>query len=1166
MSFSQARVEEQADVVIGQLSPEAAGLEIVSKLTGKGFCVVAPGFDEKVFQHALDELSDFTQDDRWQQVNSTVQDGLLGAEGSALIAELETPGTAGAKPQDSTLSQIDTAMMHLGFHMEPYMNSCGLNVSHRSRSHVHQAGEPGEDPVPLTEKDVTKWLAIYLRHKVMVIVFLGPSVGTLELKPYNTEDAETFEIKTYPGTLVVLRPDVLSHKHFSPGRSFAMSSFFLKNDSKTGGTKKTGDTMIPAAKELDDWSMSRLRELKEKNLQTQFWDPDIPKDWRSAMNHMFHKGQMIGCPGMACKVPSTDNPNAFAASLSFGPDFPGEVPRMRWDHEEVYDADPESWRTFKSYCRHGSFMDGIELFDCKMFSMSPNEAKSMDPHQRLILEVGYEALHAMGQRKNTLVNSACGVYVGCGNQEWGVMPKELEQGAFAATGEALSISSGRFSFTLGLKGPSMTLDTDASSGATGIYLAAESVQRKGRASPNEFAVAIGAHLLLAPLWWPTQCAAGWLCATGRCLTFDSSASGYVRSDGVAAVTVRSQSQLVDGKYVASDDTPLGSIAGATMNNNGKGASLASPHGPAEQEAMSEAVRNAGIQPSDVDAVEAFGSGAFLADAIELGSFARAHRSEECRDPPLMMTALKSSQGNAIETSGVCGFMKVIHSMQSGHAQPNLHLRQANPHTDLEDQPVSIVTEIMEYQRTSSFVGVMSRGFGGSNIYLVLWGTLSERKREPKTVVTSKDQIMFWPGGGGALAEEALPSRCYTIIGSWTQWTDPAPMEAEGDGTYGFTVVLGETRFETFQIWLDGDSQRVLHPGHNKGYKDNTVFGPDNLGHGFNWMIDGRHQMHSVTIPEQYGKDGLLKSHSEGEVAALVPSSSEGPAAKGPKLPGADFGMPGDAYRVRLKVIGKWRTVSWEKLSPDQHTASLVEQFQRERLSQFYVAGSWNDWNLSEMTADPARPGAFQTTAMLWRSGGEFQILRNRDWCQVVHPSEPRCKRDAVGAAEGPDDKGHGLNWFLDGQAGDTFRIEMVRSGEGDSQQTSVSWDRLDQSSQSSAASRASYCIVGSWTAWQSIEEMEFDGQCYRYLLQIGSKGEESFQILLDGLWERILHPDRSDACPQSIHVLQGPSINAHGLNWTVGRNDEGLPGSRYEVKLTLTRNGSPKTVEWTKVA
>jgi len=115
-------------------------------------------------------------------------------------------------------------------------------------------------------------------------------------------------------------------------------------------------------------------------------------------------------------------------------------------------------------------MDGIELFDCKMFSMSPNEAKSMDPHQRLILEVGYEALFAMGQRKNTLVNSACGVYVGCGNQEWGVMPKELEQGAFAATGEALSISSGRFSFTLGLKGPSMTLDTDASSGATSIIL------------------------------------------------------------------------------------------------------------------------------------------------------------------------------------------------------------------------------------------------------------------------------------------------------------------------------------------------------------------------------------------------------------------------------------------------------------------------------------------------------------------------------------------------------------------------------------------------------------------------------------------------------------------------------------------------------------------------
>eukprot|EP00931_Biecheleriopsis_adriatica_P114881 TRINITY_DN90762_c0_g1_i1.p1 TRINITY_DN90762_c0_g1~~TRINITY_DN90762_c0_g1_i1.p1 ORF type:complete len:1166 (-),score=245.01 TRINITY_DN90762_c0_g1_i1:54-3194(-) len=1044
-------------------------------------------------------------------------------------------------------------MTQLGFHTEPYLSSFGIDVSHRSRAVLHQAGEPGEVPVPLTETEVMRWLSQFLQHKVMIITFLGPSTGTLELKPYRQDDAETLEIRTFPGTLVVLRPDLLSHKHFSMGRSFAMTSFFMKTD----GRRRTPapEQMIPAAKELDDWTVGRLREIKEKNMTNQFWDPALPREWQSAMNHMFHKGQMICVRGMACKLPGTEDPRAFSAASSFAPDYPGEVPRVRWDHnEEIYDPDPESWRYFKSYCRHGSFMDGIELFDCKMFSMSPNEAKSMDPHQRLILEVGYEALYNMGMRKNTLVNTTCGVYVGCGNLEWSLMPRDQDQGAFAATGGALSISSGRFSFTLGLKGPSMTLDTDASSGATALYLGAESVQRKGRATPNDFSLGIAAHLLLAAVWWPSHCASGWLCAAGRCLTFDASAAGYVRGDGVAAVALKAQSQLVDGKFVTSEEEADGCIAGAMMNNNGKGASLASPHGPAEQDAMAEAIRNAGIMPADVDAVEAFGSGAFLADAIEVGSFSRAHRSEVQKDPPLILTAVKSSIGNQIETSGITAFMRVINTLRYGCATPNLHFRQANPHTDLEDQPVAITTELMEYQKSSSFVGVMSRGFGGSNVYLMTWGTVKMQKAR-STVISSQDKIMYWPGGGGVLESDAMPARAYMIVGSWSEWQQAEAMEAEGDGSYSYTVILGDSRFEQFQIWLDGDSNRVLHPGHKKGYKDMTVFGPDNSAHGCNWVIDGRTELPSVKYPEE-----LQSRLLSGPVQADRGDGDES------KLPAADFGLPGDAYRVQLRVRGKWRTVTWEKLPPGKAQASLVEQFRRERQSQFYVTGSWNDWNLQEMTADARRDGVFHATAVLWRSGGEFQVLRNRDWSQVLHPEAPRTTANVLGKVQGPDDQGHGLNWFLDGQAGDTFRIELARSGEAGMFEHLVTWERIADEPRVSLAdaARPRYCIVGSWDNWESPQEMDFDGDCYKYRLQLGTKGEESFQILLDGLWQRTIHPDRPDANPLLTHVLQGPSVSAHGLNWTVGRNDGGRPGSRYEVRLLLTRRGNLKNVDWSK--
>jgi len=633
-----------------------------------------------------------------------------------------------------------------------------------------------------------------------------------------------------------------------------------------------------------------------------------------------------------------------------------------------------------------------------------------------------------------------------------------------------------------------------------------------------------------------------MCATGRCLTFDASAAGYVRGDGVVSVGVKAQNQLVDGKYVSDEDEALASIAGATMNNNGKAASLAAPNGPAEQEAIAEAIRNASISPTDVDAVECFASGAFLPDAIEVGSMARSHRSEESRDPPLLLTAVKSIIGNQIETSGLTAVLKLVHTMRGGISTPNLHLRQANPHTDLEDQPVSIVTENMEYQRTSSFNGVMSRGFGGSNVYFIMWGSTSA-KQEQHTVISQRDQIMFWPGGGGALESEALPVRSYTIVGSWSQWTDPEPMEAEGNGVYGFTVVLSETRHEQFQIWLDGESTRVLHPGNQRGYKDATVFGPDNMGHGCNWMIDGRQEVPEAQLPKELGKDGLLRVKDE---------STEGSQ----KLPTADFGLPGDAYRVKLRVVGRWRTVTWEKL-PRNQAAGLAEQFQRERVSQFYICGSWNDWNLQEMTEQS--PGVYQSTAVLWRNGGEFQILRNRDWSQVLHPAAPRTSLEALGSVEGPDEKGHGFNWFLNGLAGDSFRIEFTRL-EGEMR---VTWEKLSEVSQS-RPSQQRYCIVGSWNSWTA-EDMAFDGKCYKCSVQLGPKGEESFQVLLDGLWERTLHPDRPDASPAVTHVLQGPSISAHGMNWTIGRNDGGRAGDRYEVRLMLTRSGLPRSVEWSKI-
>jgi polyketide synthase-associated protein len=1005
-----SRIVEQleADVDLNSASPDLLGLDIVNKLALKGFCVLANNFGEGDLEKALAEIQAFDGLQRWDKVHSAVQDGLLGAEGSARVAELSPPDV---DSEGEVVTKLDQTITQFGFRIEPYLDRLGFEVSHRTHAVVHKAGEPDEDITPLTPKEVLKWLSQFVRHRVMVLIFVGPNQGTLEVTPYDTEDAGMCEIPTPPGTIVILRPDLMSHKHFSPGKSFVISSFFLQGHLGKR-TPQGGYLMIPAAKELDDWMVERLKQLKEKHAEDSIWDPDYPAYWRNAMNHMYHKGQMLTVRGTACKFPCCEDLDKWFEVQSGAPDYVTDVPFVRWDHTGISDPDPECWKQGYTYCKHGSFMDGIELFDCKQFSMSPNEAKAIDPHQRLILEIGYQALHHMGMRKNSLVNSHCGVYIGCGNSEWNYVPKSASEGAFGATGGALSINSGRFSFCLGLKGPSMTLDTEASSGATSIYMAGESCQRKGRALPNDYAIGIAAHLVLTAIWWPQMCATGDLSRTGRAMSFDSSADAYVRGEGVGAAAVKPLSDYVDGDYVTEDTPRVGTIAGATMNNNGCAASLTAPSCAGEQEAIVEAIRNASVDPMDVDAVEAHGCGKFIDDAIELSSHERSHRSHDDVEKPLIIGAVKSAQGNQMECTSMTGLLKVLYSCQYGMTTGNLHLKQVNAHVDWST-PCLLPTESLEQELQSTFHGLFARGQGGSNVYLLFWGQVNKEVSPPKQARSSRDAITFWPGGGGMLPPEQIPEKFYSIVGTWSTWSTPAPMEEEGDGRYGYTIVLGVNRWEQFQIWLDGDSTKVLHPGSIKASKDFPVLGPDTDegAKDMSWLIDGRSEL----LAEDEGGSGTPQSYS---------------------LDPLDMGRPGDMYRVHLCIAGKWRTVSWEKIK-----ASAISDTAKDTwdlgLGSYYVTGAFNQWELQEMTPEPSKNDTFRTTVKLSGSGGEFQIVRNMDFAQVIYPDFPYSTSESK--VNGPDDLGEGLFWNIEGKFGDKVTIEFQRIVDAEKDTMRVTW-------------------------------------------------------------------------------------------------------------------------------
>lgn len=230
---------KQADVTLGQIPSECVGLEIANKLASTGFCVIAAGFEEGTVDQALAEIKEFDPEQRWQKVNSIVQDGLLGAEGSCSIAELESPDLDDETRSDGeVLMKLDHTMTHVGLMMEPYLCLLGFDVSHRSLAVVHRAGEPdeSEDAAPLSEKQASKWLAQFLCHKLMVLVFLGPTAGTLELQPYETEDTEPHVAQTLFARSVVHRHKLLPER--TPASAHACSG--LATDPSRAGAQRLG--------------------------------------------------------------------------------------------------------------------------------------------------------------------------------------------------------------------------------------------------------------------------------------------------------------------------------------------------------------------------------------------------------------------------------------------------------------------------------------------------------------------------------------------------------------------------------------------------------------------------------------------------------------------------------------------------------------------------------------------------------------------------------------------------------------------------------------------------------------------------------------------------------------------------------------------------------------
>jgi len=423
----------------------------------------------------------------------------------------------------------------------------------------------------------------------------------------------------------------------------------------------------------------------------------------------------IAVVGVAGRLPGAGGDmSAFGDLLFEGADLVREVPGERWNIDSYYDPDPE--KAGKMYCRYGSFLKDIELFDPRFFNITPREALHMDPQQRLMLEVGWEAFENAGWPPARLRGSRTGVFIGVTSTEYarllGASRAARNLDPYFLSGNALNAIAGRLSYFFDLKGPSLSLDTACSSSLAAVHMACWSL----RTYEADAALAGGINLTLLPEATLATCRTRMLSADGACKTFDASADGYVRGEGAGLVVLK---RLKDAQ--ADGDRVLAVILGSAVNQDGGSSGLTVPNGVAQQALICEALADANLSPSDVNYIEAHGSGTALGDPIELSALGAVFAPGRNPEHALWAGSVKTNVGHLEAAAGITGLIKVLLAIRAEKIPPHLHFRHPTPHVNWSDLRLRVPTAVVPWPRSDRrrVAGVSSFGFSGTNVHLVV---------------------------------------------------------------------------------------------------------------------------------------------------------------------------------------------------------------------------------------------------------------------------------------------------------------------------------------------------------------------------------------------------------------------------------------------------------------
>ncbi|MFH8516592.1 beta-ketoacyl synthase N-terminal-like domain-containing protein [Streptomyces gelaticus] len=428
--------------------------------------------------------------------------------------------------------------------------------------------------------------------------------------------------------------------------------------------------------------------------------------------------------GMCGRFPGAPDLTRFWSRLRAGDDMLTTFTEA----ELVAAGVPERVRRDPGYVNRAAVLPGAFGFDHEFFGYTRRDATLLDPQQRILLEVAWELLETVGYSSGA-DDQAIGVFAGASMNTYLTNAVARSCDPLGYEGTELMIANDkdylttRISYKLGLKGPSLNVQTACSTSLVAVHLAVQSLLT----GECDIALAGGVSVIANSYPGYVFSEGMILSPDGRCRPFDAAGKGTTFGDGVGLVALKRLAEAIED-----GDRILAVVKGSAINNDGADKiGYTAPSIGGQCAVISEAQAVAEADSDTITYVEAHGTATALGDPIEFAALSEAFTAGGARPGQCALGSVKANVGHLAAAAGITGFIKAVLALQHREIPGHPGFDTPNPEIDLARSPFYINTLPMAWPAgdTPRRAGVSSFGIGGTNAHVVLEEAPAQHDRQ-----------------------------------------------------------------------------------------------------------------------------------------------------------------------------------------------------------------------------------------------------------------------------------------------------------------------------------------------------------------------------------------------------------------------------------------------------